>query len=303
MEREGGSPYSAEKLPSAHQLRSALRCGRLVGEDGVTIAEARESYRLVPNGGLYRSEDLLSGQWLLIESGLLREDAGRLIPCRGMREVANASDRDGCEAILAALVARQIPLWLLAATAEGVVADELIPDDEGKRLDEILDLATRDALLLQLGRTFSDTERAETGAIAEEFVVAACRNQLNDLGAADLADNVRRLSEVSDQLGYDVSAPRLDHSTRRIEVKGTRGEGTVITFFLSRNEAERGRLDRDWSLVACRISVNDGVELVGRVSGADLEPYLPEDLRPDSKWQSVRVQMPESAFTRGLPPA
>lgn len=302
MAGERGWRFAGGTLPTAHQLRSALRCGRLIDEGGSQVEVTRASYRLVPYGGLYRSDDLLVGEDVLIAAGLVREDDGVLFPADGLREIAHVSDADGCEGVLAALLNRRAPLWLLAATADGVLEEELIPDDERTKLREVLDPQAREALLLSLGRRFSQEERALTGAIAERFLVARCRAELRAHGASDLAESVRRVSEISDQLGYDISAPRLDHSTRRIEAKGTRAGGTTVVFYLSRNEAERGLADPDWSLVACRVAADDAVALVGYVPGPELRAYLPNDPRPETRWQTIRLELPEAAFTAGLPP-
>jgi hypothetical protein len=302
MAGERGWRFVGGTLPTAHQLRSALRSGRLIDQTGSAVEVTRASYRLVPYGGLYRSEDLLIGEDVLIAAGLIRENDGVLFPADGLREIAHASDADGCEALLAALLTRRVPLWLLAATASGVLEDELIPDEERTKLHEVLAPQAREALLLALGRRYSQEDRAATGAIVEEFVVTHCRAQLRSRGASDLADSVRRVSEISDQLGYDITAPRLDHSTRRIEAKGTRGAGPTVVFYLSRNEAERALADHDWSLVACRVAGDDAVVLVGHVSGPQLAPYLPHDPGPETRWQSIRLEVPESLFTDSLPP-
>lgn len=288
-------------LPTGHQLRSALRAGRVIAEGGSLLVDARASYGLVPYGGIYRSEDLAVGEQVLIAAGLLREVDGMFIPRRGLHDIAHASDTDGCEALLAAFLASRPPLWLLAATAEGIVIDELIPDEAHDTLQDVMDTAARDALLLAMGRRFSDEARSVTGNIAEDFVEDRCREELRAAGAPILAEAVRRMSEYSDQLGYDISAPRLDGSTRRIEVKGTRSGGEAIVIFISRNEAERGLRDRNWSLVSCRVAGDDSVELVGHLAGPALKCYLPLDPHPEGRWQSARIELPAELFAPGLP--
>lgn len=236
-------------------------------------------------------------------AGLLRQQGDMLMPSPGLRDIALTSDADGCEALLVAFLIASRPLWLLAATAEGILVDELIPDDAQFALREGMGAETRDALLLELGRRFSDEARSVTGDLAEKYIVESCRAELRDAGAPALAESVRRVSEISDQLGYDITAPRLNGSTRRIEAKGTRGGGSAIVVFLSRNEAERGLSDTDWSLVACRVAADDSVELVGRLVGADLRGYLPSDPCPETRWQSIRLELPAGTFAPGLPPA
>jgi hypothetical protein len=190
----------------------------------------------------------------------------------------------------------------MAATSGGVLADELIPDGERAKLWEILTPEGREAVLLKIGRRFSEEGQAITGAIAESLIVTRCQAELLRAGASDLADSVCRVSEVSDQLGYDITAPRLDRTTRRIETKGTRASGTSVVFYLSRNEAERGLIDADWSLVVCRVLYDDTAEIIGHLKGVELRSYLPEDPGTETRWQSIRLELPETVFTSGLPP-
>jgi hypothetical protein len=257
----------------------------------------------VPSGGLYRLEDLVAGEELLVASGLLREHEGFLFPGDGLTALAASADRDGCEALVVVLLDRRRPLWLSAATSDGILADELIPDEQQRILADVLDPAAREQLLLQVGRRFSDDERSATGALVEEYVVSVCRQQLRDLGEHDLAGQVQRVSLVSDELGYDVTAPRADRSTRRLECKGTRRGGTSVTFYLSRNEAERGLADPDWSLVLCRLLEDDSVQLLGHLLGSDLSSLLPSDPCPRARWQSARIEVGVTDCRRGLAPA
>ena len=294
--------FAAGRLPTAFQLRSALQVGRLIDETGTPLAAARNSYRFVPTGGLYRSEDLIVGEGVLRAAGLLSEREGGLFPAAGLRELAQAGDEDGCEALLYILLAHRLPLWLRAATSEDIFTEELVPDEVRDVIKEVLDPASRERLLLELGRRYSPEERSRIGALAEKYVVRRCKEELQDAGEDKLASLVRQVSQVSDQLGYDITAPRLDYSTRRVEVKGTRSGGTTVAIYLSRNEAERGATDLDWVLVACRVAEDDSVELVGWLSGEMLEPFLPEDPQPLSRWQSVRIDVPEELFLPGLPP-
>ena len=53
----------------------------------------------------------------------------------------------------------------------------------------------------------------------EDLVVDAARAELQQLGHADLACSLCRVSLTSDQLGYDVTAPRVGGPPRLLEVK------------------------------------------------------------------------------------
>ncbi len=49
------------------------------------------------------------------------------------------------------------------------------------------------------------------------------------MGRSDLARDVRRVSLLSDQLGYDVNAPRVAGPPRLLEVKATTVEPRAAT--------------------------------------------------------------------------
>ena len=296
-------PSPAQTLPSVHHLRAALRAARLIDVSGSPIEAVRLSYRHAATDGIYRFEDLVAGESVLLHAGLLWKDEAVLRPAPELVELAFASDEDGCEALIHALLVRQHPLWLDAALGVGGEPSEtLIPDGERRVLDTALDPAARERLLLRLARTFDDAERRATGGLTEEHVVARCRTELRDLGRQDLVNKVRRVSQISDQLGYDITAPRLDGGTRRIECKGTRGQGEIARIFLSRSEAERGLADPMWSLVVCRVYDDDAVEVLGWCAGSELQDSLPQDASSQSRWASVEIELTTDDLEPGLPP-
>lgn len=288
-------------LPTTHILHSALRTARLIGE-GAKVEQLRLSYLHVPFDGIYRSEHLIAGEKVLLDAGLLEERGGILYPTDGLKEFARASERDGCEALIQALLRRRPPLWLYAATSDTGVVWELVPDAEREVLDSALDPVARELLLLAFGRTFSTERREETGEIAEQHVVDACRAELTAAGESALAGMVRRVSLESDQLGYDITAPRLDGSTRRIECKGARSSGEAVTVYLSRGEVERGRVDPDWFLVVCRVDATGVASLAGWCAAERLEPLLPVDQDKSTCWSSVEIELSPGVLHSGLPP-
>jgi hypothetical protein len=176
--------------------------------------------------------------------------------------------------------------------SEGAVRDlidELIPNPE-----------RREALLVSLGRKYDEEARAELGLRGEEFIVELARGELVALGRSDLAAHVTRLSAFSDDLGYDVVAPRIE-GRRRLEVKTSRRATTdVFHFYISRQEMDWGLVDPDWALIACHVRDDDELELVGWCRAQTLEPYLPAD-GVGGNWVSAEVETATSVFEPGLP--
>lgn len=150
---------------------------------------------------------------------------------------------------------------------------------------------------------FSDADAARIGDLAEAHVTEAFRLQLDNAGRTDLAALVRRVSLNSDQLGYDVTAPRLDGSARRIEVKGTRTPAQSLLVVISRNEAKVAARDPKWFLVVCRVATDDSVVVLGWTTSALLEPRFPLDRTERGGWLSADVPIDELELTPGLPPA
>ena len=131
------------------------------------------------------------------------------------------------------------------------------------------------------------------------------RTDLLALGYPELARAVRHLSLESDQLGYDITAPRIGGQRRLLEVKATTTHGAeTITFHLSRNEAETGLRYRDWALVVCAVTdvAARAGEIVGWQSAAFLAPAFPVD-SPGGRWESATVTVTVADLLPGLPPA
>jgi hypothetical protein len=134
-------------------------------------------------------------------------------------------------------------------------------------------------------------------------VIAACREELRGLGEHWAAERVRSVSEISDELGYDVVAPRLDGRLRRLEVKTTRSAAEIATVFVTRNELETGVADPNWQLVVVRSHRDRGHTILGHVGGEELAASMPEDRGEVGRWQVARVRMRVADLAPGLPPA
>lgn len=282
--------------PPAHVLRAALHVARQVDAEGAPVPSVHAGYTHYSSGGVYPPEDLRLGEQLLLALRLLREEDGHLYPSGDVGEVIAAADPDAHELLLVRALEFTQPAWLTEheSAPEEVAATvaQLIPDPE-----------RREAFLLALGATFDDSARTALGSRGEDAVVELLKDELIGFGRESLANDVRRVSLVSDALGYDIVAPRLDETKRRIEVKtsGRAGEG-LVRIYLSRNEAEVGRRDPAWSLVVCRLGADDAILIVGWCRGSALEPYLPSD-RPAGRWVQAELEIPEAILIAGLPSA
>lgn len=286
----------APGLPSPHIARAALHVAAVLDQRGSPVGDARESYWRRATGGLFPDADLRRAEVLLIDSGLVQERDGVLIPTEALRELLDGTVEDAVEVITMRVLTQEEPAWLSNTELEAPDAlDSLIANP-----------LTREELLLALGRRFDDAHQRLLGQIGEEIVVAEARKELENLGYTDLARAVRRVSRESDQLGYDVSAPRISGTRRLLEVKATMATATSSHgVHLTRNEAEVGtRYPHDWALVICRITnvEAEAGEIVGWCQRAVLDDLLPHDVAA-GRWEQSWIEIPAGAFTPGLPRA
>jgi hypothetical protein len=103
-------------------------------------------------------------------------------------------------------------------------------------------------------------------------------------------------------LGYDITAPRLDRSPRRIEVKTTRAGGSIAPVIVTRTEATVGTTDAAWMLVVVRLSDDDSADILGWIDGQRIAPLLPIDLHSSARWETANLRLPVAELTVGVPP-
>lgn len=291
------------QLPSAHRLRAAYRAARAIRDAHVTVAAARASYLRLPTDLLFDVTDLVAGEGLLVDVGLLANGAGELHGDERLATFADLREDEALATLVALLLGQSPPLWLQTATATpGGLDAALIPEDASVTLETLIpDPDRREAMLIAAGERFNAQELTEIGAAGEEAVVAACRDELCDAGRPNLADDVQRVSLLSDRLGYDVVAPTLGGQTRRLEVKTTRRR-TGYDVIISRNEATVGQRDPAWALVFVRLDDEGACDIVGWCRAAVLAPLLPQDTHPRGRWASTTITLAPSELTPGLPP-
>lgn len=160
----------------------------------------------------------------------------------------------------------------------------------------------REELLLARAQRFDDQAQCLIGEIGEELVVTAARQELAELGRADLARGVRRVSLVSDTLGYDVSAPRTSGRPRLLEVKSTTRADVTFVVHISRNEAKIGQTYPDWALVVCRVDdveARSG-EICGWCQAGDFAARLPRDAA-GGHWEQAAIELSADELLPGLP--
>jgi len=289
-------------VPTAHMLGAAMRAAGTLDAAGTPINVVRDSYLRLPTGGVYCFEDLIVGEQLLIQSGLVRHADNVLFPSQQLQCILSLREEDASEVLLSVVLSAHPPLWSYGAIREDGVFSELIPDADRDALEEIIpDPDLREGLLLALGRRYDPDTNIELGEAGEELVVAECRAELEAAGRKDLAERVQRVSLISDQLGYDVVAPTPAGGTRRIEVKTTASRSRVIRVSVSRNEAEFGLRDPSWALVVCGPGSGDCLGIIGWCRGNVLEPLLPIDKDPRATWASAAVSLQPGFLTAGLP--
>jgi hypothetical protein len=302
MPRESAGE-SLRGFPTAHQLRAALFAGNVVARHaGRPTSDLEPAFLRTPTEAVFSADVMGLGAGLLAEAQFVSFASGVVTPAPTLGQLLVLPIDEGCELLLDRLLEVRRPLWVTAATNQSGVFEDFIPEAAATGLAEIFqDPSRREAFLLSLGQRFSADERQRIGDLAEEYVVNCARKELSDGGCDHLTAQVLRVSLISDQLGYDVKAPREGGGVRRLEVKGTRSEGSTVAIFLSRNEASVALRDPDWFLVLCRITADESVQLVGWTTGESLRDRLPRDPDTGGAWQSAEIYVDVAELTAGLP--
>jgi hypothetical protein len=280
-------------LPSEHVLEAAMHVATLLDAPSSAAADARESYWRKALGGSFGPSDLRLGERLLVDVGLVVEADEHLSASTELRTLLEGSF-EGMASVVASRVLELTPSAAESGSLEKGLSN-LVPDAE-----------RREELLAALGRRFDDSQRRAIGAIGEQLVIDAAREELRGLGYPDLAREVRQLSLETDQAGYDVSAPRIGGPKRLLEVKATTAKDPDrVSIYLSRNEADTGqRFDSQWALVVCRVLDLDEKqgELLGWLPVGDLRSFLPLDT-DRGRWKSAELEIDVAELLPGMPGA
>ena len=126
-------------LPTIHLLRSALVAASVCDAEGVETAVVHQSYLRLPTGGMYHCEDLLKGERLLLQCGLLTSIGTVLYPAEELRALRGLPQDEASQILLALAAQQSPPLWLHGAVRDDAVWSELISDGD----EQVLCDATR----------------------------------------------------------------------------------------------------------------------------------------------------------------
>jgi hypothetical protein len=290
-------------LPTAHEVRAACWAARLLHPPRTRVVDARDSYRRSPNGGQFREADLFAGEELLIAAGLISRDQDFLEITAELSGLAALDHETASLLVVTSVLERTPPMWLRSAAGGGEVRGELIPEEADAELRQLLgDPARREAMLLTAARRHDAALLAGIGLAGEEHVEQQCRDELGAAAKPELSSQVSRVSAISDVLGYDVVAPTLAGTMRRLEVKTTRRSGWRTEIYISRNEFEVGLADPDWALVVCEMDGDDDVTTVGWCRADAIRGLVPADQHAHGRWVNANLLLVEVLLTPGLPP-
>jgi hypothetical protein len=292
-----------DTLPSAHQIRAACRAASLLTAPRMLADDAARAYQSSPDGGRFSEQDLRDGEALLISAGMVSL-AGAVLKVSPVAEtLAQLDDETATLAVVTRLLERRPPLWLRGAAGGSEVSQALIPDDSRAELEGLLENhAHMEALLLSAARRADKVRLRGSAAIGRAFVEEACRRQLTEAGATTLAAGVRRVGDLTEALGYDLVAPTLAGTNRRLAVRTTRRAGWRAEVSLSRTEIEVGLADPAWALVVCELKDDTTVHIAGWCRAAELTGLIPADQHPHGRWVQASLLLMQAVLEPDLPP-
>jgi len=287
---------SSNGLPTVHAIKAALQVARIVDDTGSVTADARKSYWVHAAGENLLAADLQVGERLLVDISMIVERDGLLIPSAELKSLID-SPMDYAIGEVYNLAFQNVSA--LRATASAPTVIEAVSSLN-------LDPEVREAMLLSLKRRYDDSLLKTLGEFGERIALDAFRLELLLLGYKALAQSVRRVSLVSDQLGYDITAPRVSGLPRRVEVKATTcaRDASEYCVYISRNEADFGSRNPDWSLLVVHVLDSDsgGGEVIGWCNASAIESLLPED-SDSGAWVQARIRLPSELLRPGIPNA
>ena len=168
---------TTRSIPTAHVLRAGLHVAGVIDSFGSSVSRARITYVHYASGGIYPPEDLIKGEQVLIDCGLIRVEEGMLRPSPELHDFVAAPESDATIAMLFKMVTS-----LPANPFRGSQS----PSEALQILEKIIaDPERREAFLIAIGKHFDDGVRVKLGEQGEERVVEALRSELKELDRTD----------------------------------------------------------------------------------------------------------------------
>lgn len=220
------------------------------------------------------------------------EAALRWLDSADLLEDPSSSSGSAAVRVLRAAIAHSDTFWFKDADSFVRSVDDLPRDLMSAA--EALGLGPNEAFD-ELGAAWTkvDTEaRSRVGAAGEHALV--------DLLKRSTAATVEHVALWSDGYGFDIvvrAAGRRGH----LEVKSTTRRER-LTIFLSRNEFETMRRDRNWVLVLVRLSQDLDIEGIATLPTEWIAQHAPSDRTSYGSWQSVRLEIPRCVTLPGILP-
>lgn len=122
------------------------------------------------------------------------------------------------------------------------------------------------------------------GLAGEKFVINELRRNLPQ----DKQTEISHVSLFDDSAGFDVKAPSIFRSEELVclEIKTTSRPGEDFRFYLTRNEFDKGKTVRNWTLVFVR-KVGEDFQIEGYLPHSEIEKLVPQDMTEGFKWQTI----------------
>ncbi len=283
-------------LPTSHEVDSACHVASLIPESRIAMADARARYRTSRDGQRFTVDGLVAGEELLVRLGVAQVDCDDLVLTAGAATLAALGNRIAIVAVIARLLEREPPPWLVGAAGGPEFRPELIPTP---LRNELLTLvggpALLGALLFGAARRAEDRLPDDAGQAACEHVEGECRRELSLAGGP--VDNVRPLGSFARALGFDLDTP-----ARRLAIHSALRAGWRVDVRLTRSEIEAGRADGSWALVVCQHQDTGPPTIMGWCDAAAIEGLIPCDRHPHGRWTHVNLSLVPGVLTPGLPP-
>lgn len=287
------------RLPSPATLYGAFLLGQsyVRGYDASWDVWIREAKRLPT--GLTTPRNIEDTANLLSDVGLARLlPSGRVWLDERVLLAGSVPDNRVLTRMLILLTAQSAPVWVQAAiSSKGELLPEIIPSGEMETLQR-LGLTLDDSgsvtqVLLSLAQS-TDVDFSAIGALGEEATINHEVARLRHGGRADLADQIVRVSLISDRFGFDVASFECDGTPLKLEVK-TRSSPVVarFPFFLTRHEYRIAKAaPSSWRLVAVNL-VGGQAQVLGYLTFEALSSLIP--VEPEGfQWTEAGLSIPAS---------